>query len=239
MLKRALKRVKGLADKETWRIEEYSDYGAITNLELNSSSLSVALEQRVEDSESGSDWQRRLLDTHSPLRCSLSSFGFPKPTQALQATKDALSSLESNIVEIYLEHKGDPLVGTIEPSMYMGRVKTDPDEVIEDARPYVYEIINNLIAVHAEVDSVCGPTSARYVQDICETVCEELARLAACSAAPTRASAFQARLEYTLLRLACAEHLTRKAERMDSIINGFKKRMELQLLCLNCNMETV
>lgn len=78
-------------------------------------------------------------------------FGFPKPTQALQATKEALSSLESSIAETYLEHKGDPLVGTIEPSMYMGRHKLDPDELVDDARPYVYEIINNLIAVHAEV----------------------------------------------------------------------------------------
>lgn len=31
-LQRAHKRVKGLADKETWKIEEFTDYGAITNL---------------------------------------------------------------------------------------------------------------------------------------------------------------------------------------------------------------
>ena len=35
--------------------------------------------------------------------------------------------------------------------MDMGRHKTDADAVVDDARPYVYEIINNLIAVHAEV----------------------------------------------------------------------------------------
>lgn len=31
-MQRAHKRVKGLADKETWKIKEYTDYGAITEL---------------------------------------------------------------------------------------------------------------------------------------------------------------------------------------------------------------
>ncbi|XP_050553614.1 exocyst complex component 2 [Spodoptera frugiperda] len=344
-LQRAHKRVKGLAEKETWKIEEYSDYGAITNLphlletylneafsaihkcvvtsgrresplladhgepaailqrhtqqillayvtvlqdlalnhedqEFNNSNLSVALEQRGEEVGGGpagpappASWQLRLLlaganaaytrrHTLAAIATAIHNFGFPKQNQALQATKEALSTLESTIAETYLEHKGDPLVGTIEPSMDMGRHKTDADAVVDDARPYVYEIINNLIAVHAEVDSVSGAASSRYVRDICETVCEELARLAALGSpgAPmSPAAAFQARLEYTLLRLACAEHLTRKAEnhlmealagippieseeekkRMDTIVQGFKKRMELQLASLNCNMETV
>lgn len=344
-LQRAHKRVKGLAEKETWKIEEYSDYGAITNLphlletylneafsaihkcvvtsgrresplladhgepaailqrhtqqillayvtvlqdlalnhedqEFNNSNLSVALEQRGEETGGPAagpappaSWQLRLLlaganaaytrrHTLAAIATAIHNFGFPKQNQALQATKEALSTLESTIAETYLEHKGDPLVGTIEPSMDMGRHKTDADAVVDDARPYVYEIINNLIAVHAEVDSVSGAASSRYVRDICETVCEELARLAALGSpgAPmSPAAAFQARLEYTLLRLACAEHLTRKAEnhlmealagippieseeekkRMDTIVQGFKKRMELQLASLNCNMETV
>ncbi|CAH0698829.1 unnamed protein product [Spodoptera exigua] len=348
-LQRAHKRVKGLAEKETWKIEEYSDYGAITNLphlletylneafaaihkcvvtsgrresplladnsepaailqkhiqqillayvtvlqdlalnhedqEFNNSNLSVALEQRAEEGGGAgagagaqgaqpAAWQLRLLlaganaaytrrHTLAAIATAIHNFGFPKQTQALQATKEALSTLESTIAETYLEHKGDPLVGTIEPSMDMGRHKTDADAIVDDARPYVYEIINNLIAVHAEVDSVSGAASSRYVRDICETVCEELARLAALGtpgAPMSPAAAFQARLEYTLLRLACAEHLTRKAEnhlmealagippieseeekkRMDTIVQGFKKRMELQLASLNCNMETV
>lgn len=83
---------------------------------------------------------------------------FPKPTHALQTTKEALSSLESSIAETYLEHKGDPLVGTIEPSMYMGRHTIPENALVEDARPYVYEIINNLIAVHAEVGLYCTLT---------------------------------------------------------------------------------
>nr|XP_049698816.1 exocyst complex component 2-like [Helicoverpa armigera] len=343
-LQRAHKRVKGLAEKETWKIEEYTDYGAITNLphlletylneafsaihkcvvtsgrrespllgegsdpcavlqkhtqqillayvsvleelalhhadqEFNNSNLSVALEQRLEETGAegggagagGLSWQQQLLlagaNAHYSRRVTLpniaaaiDSFGFPKQTEALQETKTALSNLETTIAETYLEHKGDPLVATIEPSMDMGRHRTDADAVVDDARPYVYEIINNLIAVHAEVDAVCGAASSRYVRDICATVCEELARLAATAPPPScPAAAFQARLEYTLLHRATAEHLSRDAEnylmealaslpqieseeeqrRMDKIVDGFKKRMELQLASLNCNMETV
>ncbi|CAH2099615.1 unnamed protein product [Euphydryas editha] len=334
-LQRAHKRVKGLVDKETWKIQEFSDYGAITDLpqllethltdalssihkcvyatgrretpllaegseplnilqkhtqqillafvsvlqelalqhddqDFNTTSLSVALDQPLGEREAGARWQQRLLiaaaNAQYTRRCTLprlaaafESFEFPKPELALQTTKEALSNLESSIAETYLEHKGDPLVGTIEPSMYMGRHKIDPDAIVDDARPYVYEIINNLIAVHAEVDSICGAACSRYVRDISETVCEELSRLAACAPAPPRAAAFRARLEASLLRLACAAHLTRKAEnylvetlasippleteeekkRMDMIIQDFKKRMELQLACLNCDIETV
>ncbi|XP_053600638.1 exocyst complex component 2 [Plodia interpunctella] len=332
-LQRALKKVKGLRDKETWKIEEYSDYGAITNLphlletymsealssihkcvlssgrresalfedqsettgvlqkhtqqillayvavlrelalpkhdqEFNNSSLSVALEQCVEEEEAtprgrqqqllvaGADAlysRRQLLPA---LATAFRSFELPQPTEALEATKRALAELEGTIADTYLEHKGDPLVGTIEPSMYMGRHSMQDHERVQDVRPYVYEIINNLIAVHAEVDSVCGPVCSRYMRDISETVCEELARLASARGGER---SLRARLECVVLRRALAHHLSGKAENylmealarmppleseedkklMDTLLEGFKKRMELQLASLNCNMETV
>ncbi|XP_045761389.1 exocyst complex component 2 [Maniola jurtina] len=340
-MQRAHKRVKGLADKETWKIQEFTDYGAITNLphlletylndalssihkcvftsgrretpllsegsepltalrkhtqqillafvtvleelalqhddqDFNNTSLSVALDQPLEepnrtlgDGRVRSSQQRLLIAasnaqytrrvTLPSVATSFDNFEFPKPLLALQTTKEALSNLESSIAETYLEHKGDPLVGTIEPSMYMGRHELDPDAIVDDARPYVYEIINNLIAVHAEVDSICGASCSRYVRDISETVCEEVSRLWAGARPTSRAAVFRARLETTLLRMACAAHLTVKADdylvktlealelleteeekkRMDSIIQNFKKRMELQLCSLNCNIETV
>ncbi|OWR47027.1 Exocyst complex component 2 [Danaus plexippus plexippus] len=331
-LQRAHKRVKALSETDTWKIKEFSDYGAITELphllesyltdalssiykcvlssgrresallvdggeplvvlrthtqqillayvavlqeialqhddqDFNSSSLSVALDQPLEESRGA---QQKLLvaaaDALYTRRVTLNniaekftSFDFPSPTAALQATRDALSNLEASIAETYLEHKGDPLVGTIEPSMYMGRHTIHPDAIVDDARPYVYEIINNLIAVHAEVDSICGSSCSRYVRDISETVCEEVARLWSGARPVGRAAVFRARLETTLLRLACRDHLTRKAEtylaetlasiptleteeekkRMERIIGDFKKRMELQLASLNCNIESV
>ncbi|CAH2262199.1 jg26825 [Pararge aegeria aegeria] len=346
-LQRAHKRVKGLADKEAWKIQEYTDYGAITNLphlletylndalssihkcvfasgrretqllgegseplailqkhtqqillafervledlalqqdeqenlygNFNNTSLSVALDQPLEepnrtlgDGKVRSSQQRLLIAasnaqytrrvTLPAVATSFNNFEFPKPVLALQTTKEALSNLESRIAETYLELKGDPLVGTIEPSMYMGRHEIDADAIVDDARPYVYEIINNLIAVHAEVDSICGASCSRYVRDISETVCEEVSRLWAGAKPTSRAAVFRARLETTLLRMACASHLTMKADdylvktlealdlleneeekkRMEIIIQNIKKRMELQLSSLNsCNIETI
>lgn len=54
-------------------------------------------------------------------------------------------------MEAYLEQKSDPLVGTIEPSMYIGKFDWNTKIKPTDVRPYVKECINNLIAVHAEV----------------------------------------------------------------------------------------
>ncbi|XP_045529762.1 exocyst complex component 2 [Pieris brassicae] len=331
-LQRALRRVKALSGLETWKVQDFTDYGAITGLphllesyieealssiskcvlpcgrretpllaenspplltlhkqteqilmafvsvleglvldheeEFDNSSLSILLEQSVEDSpESGSrSWQQKLLianaNAHYTRKVILDrvadafqNYSVGPPLAGLKASREALNSLETRIGEQYIEQKGDPLVGTIEPSMFVGRHQ--PLTMPTDARPYVYEIINNLIAVHAEVDSICGPSSSRYVRDICETVCEEVSRLAATPL--SRTAAFRARLDCALLRLACSEHLTRKAEsyliealaglppldneedkkRMDGLIQGFKKRMELQLACLNCNVETI
>ncbi|KAI8430152.1 hypothetical protein MSG28_000537 [Choristoneura fumiferana] len=336
-LQRALRRVKALADQETWRIDHFSDYGAITNLphllesivkealssidkcvsgcgrregglwaaggepaaaqqrltqqtllayvavlrdlalkhadqEFNNTSLSVALDQRLEEPAAGPGWQQRLLIaaanaqytrrvTLPALARAFESYGLPSPSVAIQVTKEALAGVEASIAETYLEHKGDPVVGTVEPSMFLGRHRAAAAERVRDARPYVYEIINNLIAVHAEVDSVCGASSGRYVRDICETVCEELARLAGGASAPAPAPplAFQARLEYTLLLSACRHHLTRKAENylkealagipkleseedeklLESRVAEFNKRMQLQLTSLSCDVETI
>ncbi|KAL4705672.1 hypothetical protein ACJJTC_011234, partial [Scirpophaga incertulas] len=176
-LQRAHKRVKGLGEKETWKIEEFSDYGAITNLpqllqshitealssihkcvasagrresalfadggeatvtaqkltqqtllafvdvlrelaldhdgdqDFNNSSLSVALDQRLDESReqqprgaAGHSWQRRLLvagaNAQYTRRAILPAvadafhqYGFPKPTQALQVSKEALKQV--------------------------------------------------------------------------------------------------------------------------------------------------
>ena len=55
----------------------------------------------------------------------------------------------------YLEQKSDPLVGTIEPSMYLGRFDWDMRRKPSNIGPYAKEIIGNLIRVFAEV-SFCN-----------------------------------------------------------------------------------
>jgi exocyst complex component 2 len=80
-------------------------------------------------------------------------YGFPSPVLPIATATNSLSMLDKRILEIYLEQKSDPLVGTIEPSMYLGRYDWDTIHKPTDIKPYAKEIIANMIGVHAEVRS--------------------------------------------------------------------------------------
>jgi hypothetical protein len=75
--------------------------------------------------------------------------------QAREAAVNSLNMLDRSICEQYLESKTDPLVGTIEPSMYIGEfdwANLPAGSVVEkaDVRPYVKEVFANLISVNCE-----------------------------------------------------------------------------------------
>jgi hypothetical protein len=75
--------------------------------------------------------------------------------QAREAAVNSLNMLDRSICEQYLESKTDPLVGTIEPSMYIGEfdwANLPEGSVVEkaDVRPYVKEVFANLISVNCE-----------------------------------------------------------------------------------------
>lgn len=67
-----------------------------------------------------------------------------------------METLDSAVLDAYLERRCDPLVGTIEPSMYLGGLEWDFDTEPTHLKPYAQEILANLIAVHAEVIDVRG-----------------------------------------------------------------------------------
>lgn len=64
-----------------------------------------------------------------------------------------MTKLMSSIVETFVEHKSDPLVGTIEPSMYIGKFQWDLVNQAAGLRPYAHECCDNLVSrlnyVHA------------------------------------------------------------------------------------------
>lgn len=107
-------------------------------------------------------------------------YGFPPPILPVATAVSCLENLEKQILETYLEQKCDPLVGTIEPSMYLGRFDWDTTSKPHDVRPYAKEIITNIIGVHAEVHRVSSSLVSRVLMQIVETVAEELARLMSC-----------------------------------------------------------
>lgn len=77
--------------------------------------------------------------------------GFSNIDAPIKSAKIKFENLSKLILDKYLELKSDPLVGTIEPSMYLGHFDWDTCVLPTDIRPYAKECINNLIHVHAEV----------------------------------------------------------------------------------------
>lgn len=146
-----------------------------------------------------------------------------------------METLDSAVLDAYLERRCDPLVGTIEPSMYLGGLEWDFDTEPTHLKPYAQEILANLIAVHAEVMFVVWQTLSRdniyYISNIIfsqvrrvapallqrilshiiETIAEELARLMSCVTQFRPAGIIQARTDIILLRNALQVYSTSRA----------------------------
>lgn len=108
-------------------------------------------------------WEQRLLTTLSNCQYTstkvlndvielFSKSGCSIPKMPVDNVKLKFDTLEKLILETYLEQKSDPLVGTIEPSMYLGLFDWDTKITPVDIRPYAKECINNLIQVLSEVN---------------------------------------------------------------------------------------
>lgn len=109
-------------------------------------------------------WEKCLLISLSNIRYTLNvvlprvvtglkARGYPDLTIAEGWRSDwtQLETLDGAVLEAYLERRCDPLVGTIEPSMYLGGLEWDSEIEPTHVRPYAREALANLIAVHAEV----------------------------------------------------------------------------------------
>lgn len=136
-------------------------------------------------------WEHRLLTTLSNCQYTrtvvlanitefFSKSGYPVPEAPIESFRRKMDALEKSILEAYLEQKSDPLVGTIEPSMYLGRFDWDTNIAPTDIRPYAKECINNLIHVHAEVNSISPNLVDSILPQVVQTIAEELYRLMSC-----------------------------------------------------------
>lgn len=74
-------------------------------------------------------------------------FGYPVPKLAIGMGRTNVMKLFNVLLETYVEQKSDPLVGTIEPSMYIGRFQWDMVTNTGKLRPYAHECLDNLVSV--------------------------------------------------------------------------------------------
>ncbi|KAK6630582.1 hypothetical protein RUM43_014567 [Polyplax serrata] len=172
-------------------------------------------------------------------------------TNEFMSWKDSFSALSHKSLDQYNELKCDPLVGTIEPSMYVFQFDWDTSFEPIDIKPYAKEIIMNLIGVRSELYRVPLFLVQKIMSKIVDTVAEELARLMSCVKEFSLAGAIQARADVLAVEEATKLFVTRKGirffeEALNSIpplkeegeglvvqlLSKFKNNMHLQLLSL-------
>ena len=218
---------------------------------------------RNKDKESGPAWEQRLLSVLSNIEFTRSilltriadlftRYQLPAQTGPLAAVNKSLTELDQKVLDAYLEQRSDPLVGTIEPSMYIGHFNWDTASKPTDVRPYVKELLTNLISVHGEVHSISPILVWRVLPQLVETVAEELARLMVCLDRKFNVyGTEQACADIAAIREAVKVYSTATAEaffdealeaiprlseaqgkrNVEAVLNTFRSRMRLQLMC--------
>lgn len=177
---------------------------------------------KMHDNKSAT-WEQKLLITLSncyfskdtilqQIRDKFIENSFPNIESPIRSAKMRLDNLAKSILEQYLEIKSDPLVGTIEPSMYLGHFDWDTCVSPTDIRPYAKECINNLIHVHAEVTSVSPVLLTKILPQIVETIAEELYRLMSCVKKFNKCGAQQARIDVGALQEFFTDFCNEKAK---------------------------
>ncbi|XP_061397628.1 exocyst complex component 2 [Musca vetustissima] len=182
-------------------------------------------------------------------------YGYPLPSLAIETARYSVNKLFSNILDAYVEHKGDPLVGTIEPSMYLGGFQWDIEMPIGNLRPYAHECCDNLVAVYSEIFTISPALLRSILEPIVLTISEELARLMSCVPQFSYSGAIQANVDIRLLRdtlriytnetgrnyfLEALEAINpplnaEQIKQADEILERVKERMKLQLMCFFVN----
>ncbi|XP_055702547.1 exocyst complex component 2 [Phlebotomus papatasi] len=224
---------------------------------------SAAINGAVDDKFSVISWEQKILCCMANCTyCSKIFFGhigdlfakyeYPVPKLAIESSRTTANSLLSTLLDMYVEHKSDPLVGTIEPSMYISRFQWDTVSRVDRLRPYAYECIDNLAGVYSEILSIAPSLLRPILEPIVQTVAEELARLMTCVQKFSPSGTLQAYVDISLIRDAlklysnatAKSHFTEALEVLptltdrdrakgEEILQKVKQSMKLQLLCFS------
>lgn len=175
------------------------------------------------------------------------------PTLAIETSRYSVNQLFTNLLDAYVEHKVDPLVGTIEPSMYLGRFQWDIEMEIGKLRPYAHECCDNLVGVYSEIYTISPALLRPILEPIVLTVSEELARLMSCVQQFSYTGAIQANVDIRLIRDALKFYTNETAKnyflealeaikpplnaeqlkKSNEILERVKTCMKLQLMCFS------
>lgn len=179
-----------------------------------------------------------------------SKYGYPISKLVFEDGRAAIDKLLDSIVDTYVENKSDPLVGTIEPSMYIGRFQWDLVTKADDLRPYAHECCDNLVGVYSEIYAISPLLLRPILEPIIQMVAEELARLMSCVQRFSANGALQANVDIRFIRDSFKFYSNLKAktffgEALDAIpqlsaegekhvqivLVKTKQKMKLHLIC--------
>ncbi|XP_063699277.1 exocyst complex component 2 [Culicoides brevitarsis] len=208
-------------------------------------------------------WEQRLLcclancaycnkEMFPKIDQTFAKYGLNHVKLAIESGRSNINQLFSSLLEIYVEHKSDPLVGTIEPSMYIGHFQWDQVEEIGKLSPYAHECCDNLVGVYSEIFSISPFLLRPVLEPIVQTVAEELARLMTCVQKFSEMGAMQAYVDIKVIQDALKVYSNSVAKTFfnealeaiptlsptdrkasEVVIEDVKKKMRLQVICLS------
>ncbi|CAB0035765.1 unnamed protein product [Trichogramma brassicae] len=249
ILKQTEDNVMLLARKETWEIEYLDKNEGVTKLTAEECLL-ISL----------SNIHYTLKVILPQLTENLKAQEYPDLTTAIGFNTDwtQLESLDKAVLEAYLERRSDPLIGTIEPSMYVGDLDWDSDLPARCIKPYTQEIVANVITVHAEVCRISPRLLKRVLSHIVENIAEEVSRVFSCVKSFSHEGVVQGRTDILFLRKALESFSSHRAkcffdealnsipkitrkddiEKIDILLTKVYSRMRLQLSCLKDSVDS-
>jgi len=121
--------------------------------------------------------------------------------------------LDNDLFEVYMEQKIEPIIGVIEPSMYLGKFNWDqaPEPIDSEARDYIKEIIINIISVHAEITRLLprdSPEIKTVTLKLVEAITEEINRIFTCISQMNSNGCVQALIDLNLVRTSLQPFLS-------------------------------
>lgn len=131
---------------------------------------------------------------------------------AIENSRSNINLVFGNLLDIFVEHKSDPLVGTIEPSMYIGHFQWDTLCKSDKLSPYAHECCDNIIGVYSEIFAISPFLLRPILEQIVQTVAEELSRLMACVTKFNANGALQANIDIKLIRDAVRVYSNERAK---------------------------
>lgn len=140
-------------------------------------------------------------------------YGYPVPKLALENARSNVNMVFANLLEIFIEHKSDPLVSTIEPSMYIvSHFKWNCVEKCDNLSPYAHECLDNVVSVYSEIFAISPFLLRPILEQIIQTIAEEVARLMSCVEGFNVNGKKQATLDIRMLRDALRVYSNERAK---------------------------